>query len=62
MSLWALAGLMYTSATTLGGVVDSGPVNFNFDAGGGLTAFLIPRVSRRGDVSDFRAARATSRS
>lgn len=52
------AGLVYTSATTVSGAVDSGRSNFGFNAGGGLTAFLTPRVGFRGDVRYFRAVQS----
>jgi opacity protein-like surface antigen len=52
------AGLMYTSATAVHGGVDSSRSNFGFNAGGGLTAFLSPRVGLRGDVRYFRAAQS----
>jgi hypothetical protein len=48
-------GLMHTSATTVDGVVDSSRSHYGFNAGGGLTAFLSPRVGLRGDVRYFRA-------
>lgn len=51
-------GLMHTSATTVDGVVDSSRSHFGFNAGGGLTAFLSPRVGLRADVRYFRAVQS----
>lgn len=52
------AGLVYTSATTASGILDSSRSNFGFNAGGGLTAFVSPRVGLRADVRYFRAVQS----
>jgi opacity protein-like surface antigen len=48
-------GLVHTTVTTTDAAIDASRSHVGFNAGGGVTALLSPRVGVRGDVRYFRA-------